>query len=86
MAHANFAVVNPNLNDVPDLRVPDLRQVRSKTNKASRGFWRRVIEALVASRARQAERDIALYLTTRGFNDDFERDLERRFLSFPPYR
>jgi hypothetical protein len=46
------------------------------------GFWQRLYAAMAASRQRQAERDIALYLHGIGgkFTDDAEREIERRFL------
>ena len=48
-----------------------------------RGLWRRIFEAIVAARQRDAEREIALYLERTGgkFTDDVEREIESRFLS-----
>ena len=48
-----------------------------------RGFFARVMDALMAARMRQAEREIALYLDHTGgkFTDEAEREIERRFLS-----
>ena len=42
----------------------------------------RIIRAMQASRQRQAEREIALYLTRTGgkLTDSAEREIERRFL------
>jgi len=50
--------------------------------RAKRGFWRRFYEALIESRRRQVEREIAVYLRgTSKFTDEAEREIERRFLS-----
>jgi hypothetical protein len=48
-----------------------------------RGFFARVVDAMMAARMRQAEREIGLYLDRSGgkFTDDAEREIERRFLS-----
>lgn len=48
-----------------------------------RGFFARVMDALMAARMRQAEREISLYLNRNGskFTDEAEREIERRFLS-----
>jgi ATP-dependent protease ClpP protease subunit len=47
------------------------------------GLMRRVLDAMVAARMRQAEREIALFLNSTGgrFTDETEREIERRFLS-----
>lgn len=47
-----------------------------------RGFFSRIIDALMAARLRQAEREIAHYLADTGgkFTDESEREIERRFL------
>lgn len=47
-----------------------------------RGFFARLMDAMMAARMRQAEREIALYLDHTGgkFTDDAEREIERRFL------
>jgi hypothetical protein len=49
------------------------------------GFLRRVITAMQEARLRQAEREIALYLSRTGgkFTDEGEREIERRFLANP---
>jgi hypothetical protein len=46
------------------------------------GFLRRLVGAIQEARMRQAEREIALYLTRTGgkFTDEGEREIERRFL------
>lgn len=52
-----------------------------------RGLGRRIFEAILAARQRQAEREIAFYLEGVGgkFTDDVEREIESRFL-FDPRR
>jgi hypothetical protein len=44
-----------------------------------------LLAAMMASRQRQAEREIARYLRNHGgkFTDEAEREIERRFLSTP---
>jgi len=51
-----------------------------------RGLLTRVLDALMASRMRQAEREIATYLADTGgkFTDESEREIERRYLSNSP--
>jgi hypothetical protein len=48
-----------------------------------RGLLSRLIAAAQEARMRQAEREIALYLSRTGgkFTDEGEREIERRFLS-----
>jgi hypothetical protein len=48
------------------------------------GFFRRFFDALMMSRQRQADREIARYLTNSKFTDEAEREIERLFLSTPP--
>jgi hypothetical protein len=48
------------------------------------GFFRRFIDAMMVARHRQAEREIARYLSNHKFTDETEREIERRFLSRPP--
>jgi hypothetical protein len=48
------------------------------------GFFRRFVSAMMISRQRQAEREIARYLSSHKFTDETEREIERRFLSGPP--
>jgi hypothetical protein len=47
-----------------------------------RGPFRRFLDAMMAARQRQADREIARFLQTRGgrLTDDIEREIERRFL------
>ena len=49
----------------------------------ARGFFSRLFDAMKAARLRQAEREIALYVSQTGgkFTDEAEREIERRFLS-----
>lgn len=51
--------------------------------KVRTGFFRRILDAMMASRLRQAEREIAHYLADTGgkFTDESEREIERRFLA-----
>ena len=55
---------------------------------SKRGVFRRILDAVVESRQRQADREIARFLRTRGgkLTDDIEREIERRFLSYPSTR
>lgn len=48
-----------------------------------RGIVARMLDGLMAARMRQAERDVARYITETGgkFTDESEREIERRFLS-----
>jgi hypothetical protein len=60
----------------------------SKLNlRAQRGLFARLLDAMMASRQRQTDRDIARYLMATGFHgrltDSIEREIERRFLSNP---
>ena len=50
-----------------------------------RGLFRRMLDAMIASRQRQADREIARFLRGRGcrLTDDIEREIERRFLQRP---
>lgn len=56
-----------------------------KSNPAERGPLRWLYDAMMASRRRAAERDIARYIADTGgkFTDETEREIERRFLSTP---
>ena len=49
-------------------------------------LFRRLIDAMIVARQKQAEREIARYLMGSGgkFTDEAEREIERRFLSSPP--
>ena len=52
---------------------------------AKRGFFSRMLDAMMAARMRQAEREVAQYVAYSGgkFTDETEREIERRFLSTP---
>ena len=49
----------------------------------TRGFFARLMDAMMTARMRQAEREIALYVDRNGgkFTDEAEREIARRFLS-----
>jgi hypothetical protein len=51
--------------------------------KARPGFFRWFFDAMMHSRQRQADREIARYLNNGKFTDEAEREIERRFLSTP---
>ena len=53
--------------------------------RAQRGLFARLFDAMMASRQRQVDQEIARYLHSIGgkLTDDAERAIERRFLSAP---
>ena len=53
----------------------------------SRGLLRRFLDAMIESRQRQADREIARYIRDNGgrLTDNIEREIERRFLSTPSH-
>ena len=57
----------------------------SQPTTRRRGLMSRLLDAMMAARMRQAEREIAAYLERGGgrFTDETEREIERRFLSTP---
>ncbi len=58
--------------------------VKADSNAAQkRGFFTRLLDAMMVSWMRQAEREIALYLSNTGgkFTDEAEREIESRFLT-----
>jgi hypothetical protein len=57
----------------------------STAKLAKRGLLRRLFDAMIAARQRQADREIAYYLQSIGekFTDGAEREIARRFLSTP---
>lgn len=63
----------------------DLAYAQPAPSKPRVGFFRRILDAMMAARLRQAEREIATYLADTGgkFTDEAEREIERRFLSTP---
>jgi hypothetical protein len=58
--------------------------VTEKPERARPGFFRWLADAMMHSRQRQADREIARYLSNGKFTDEAEREIERRFLSTPP--
>ena len=77
MANAHLAIA------LTDLAVPTQR-----TPKGFKGFLARFMASLMATRRREAEREIARYVDGCGekFTDETEREIERRFLSAPTQR
>jgi len=70
MAYAPFA-----------LAAQDLALPRSEP-RSGKGFFARLLTAMMVSRQRDAEREIARYVAGSGkFTDETEREIERRFLS-----
>ena len=55
------------------------------STRTGHGLWQRLLAAMMESRRRQADREIARYLAGSGgrFTDETEREIERRFLSTP---
>jgi len=64
------------------LALQDLALPRSDVRKG-KGFFTHLLAAMAVSRQRDAEREIARYVTSNGgkFTDETEREIERRFLS-----
>ena len=54
--------------------------------RTRRGLLRRLLDALMESRRRQADREIGRFLASSGgkFTDEVEREIERRFFTTPP--
>jgi hypothetical protein len=69
MAYAPLAA-HPRELDYPQTAAP---------KAARRGLWRRLFDAMITARQRQAEREIAHYLHNIGgkFTDETEREIER---------
>jgi hypothetical protein len=61
------------------------RDIAVSQPAARRGLMRRLLDAVMAARMRQAEREIAAFVASSGgrFTDETEREIERRFLSNP---
>ncbi|HXF88835.1 MAG TPA: hypothetical protein VNK48_10825 [Xanthobacteraceae bacterium] len=57
-----------------------LRAGRTAQDTARKPLIRRIIEALMEAQARRAEREVAQFLQTRAWNDETEREIERRFI------
>jgi hypothetical protein len=57
----------------------------SPAKPQTRGLFGRMLDAMMAARMRQAEREVTRYLADTGgkFTDEAEREIERRFLSSP---
>ena len=53
------------------------------STRTRRSLLRRLLDAMMESRRRQADREIARYLACTGgkFTDEVEREIERRFLA-----
>ena len=64
------------------LATQDLALPRSES-RSGKGFFARLLAAMMVSRQRDAEREIARYVAGSGgkFTDETEREIERRFLS-----
>lgn len=74
MAYAHSAVVQ-RLHDIP-------AKNPAQAQRAKRGFFQRLLDALDAHSRRKAEAQIARYLGPgHKFTDESEREIERRFLS-----
>ena len=83
MAYVPSAVSARELSYPEASRTPEAPQ----TKPASRGLWRRLFNAMIASRQRQVDLEIERYLQNIGgkFTDGHEREIERRFLSKPSH-
>ena len=64
-----------------------LNDIALPASPARKSLFSRFLAALVVSRQRAAEREIALFLSDSGgkFTDETEREIERRFLSTPSH-
>ena len=61
---------------------PRLHEIPAQTQRAKRGFFQRMLDAVEAHTMRRAEAQIAHYLGPgQKFTDEAEREIERRFLS-----
>jgi hypothetical protein len=67
----------------PSTAAPRDFAIAANPAKARPGFFRRFFEAMMHSRQRHADREIARYLNNGKFTDEAEREIERRFLSTP---
>ena len=65
---------------IPSAAPADVRPARPN-------LFRRLLAAVIASRQRRADREIARYLAQSGlkFTDSVERDVERRLLFHRPF-
>lgn len=53
---------------------------RATQTTVRKPLLRRIIDALMAAQTRRAEREVAQFLQTRAWNDETEREIERRFI------
>jgi len=68
----------------PPAKSPAMARVQAAV-APRRGFCTRLFDAVAEARMRQAEREIARYFAGGvKFTDEAEREIERRFLSYPP--
>ena len=67
----------------PSTTAPRDFAITETSAKARPGFFRWFFDAIMHSRQRQADREIARYLNNAKFTDEAEREIERRFLSTP---
>jgi len=58
--------------------------IAEKSAPTRPGLLRRFFDAMMRSRQRQADREIARYLENSKFTDETEREIERLFLMTPP--
>jgi hypothetical protein len=81
MAYSSSAV------STRDLAFPQPQLRANASERVKRGIFARVLESMLLARRRQAERDIARFLSDSGgkFTDETEREIERRFLSAPSH-
>jgi len=65
--------------------VPSDLSLAQPDARAQRNLFRRLFDAIIVSRQKQADREIARYITRSGgkITDEVEREIERRFLSNP---
>jgi hypothetical protein len=66
----------------PSTFAPHDLRVAEKPALARRNVFLRLVDAIERANMRRAEREIARYLGAHGakFTDEFERDIEQRFL------
>jgi hypothetical protein len=71
----------------PTIPAPHAAFVSATKPKSSGHFWRRLYRAMITSRQRQADREIAHYVEMMGgtLTDHTEREIERRFLANRSY-
>jgi len=64
---------------------PSVAELPVCTQRTQRSLFSWLLDAMMTSRMREADREIALYLAGTGgkFTDESEREIERRLLSNP---